>query len=66
MSSVIIKKRKHSLDFFENGRWIYDLGLGQIKLHGIDFWLNHLSDKNWFSDDVKSKFLAIINEHTRI
>lgn len=36
MSSVIIKKRKHSLDFFENGRWIYDLGLGQIKLHGID------------------------------
>ena len=32
-------------------------------LMGIDFWLNHLSYKNWFSDDVKSKFLAIINEH---
>lgn len=40
--------------------------ISEIFRDGIDFWLNHLSYKNWFSDDVKSKFLAIINEHTRI
>lgn len=66
MSSVIIKKRKHGLDFFENGRWIYDLGLGQIKLHGIDFWLKHLSDKTWFSDDVKKQFLDALSEQSRV
>lgn len=61
MSNVIIKKRKHSLDFFQNGRWIYDVSLTQIKLHGVDFWLNHLSDKSWFTPDVKRQFLDCIN-----
>jgi hypothetical protein len=60
MSNVIIKKRKHSLDFFQNGRWIYDVSSSQIKLHGVEFWLNHLSDKNWFCDSVKAQFLSLV------
>lgn len=61
MSNVTIKKRKDSLDFFENGRWIYDVSLSQIKLHGVDFWLKHLSDKTWFTPDVKRQFLDCMN-----
>ena len=61
MSNVIIKKRKHSLDFFQNGRWIYDVSLSQIKLHGVDFWVKHLSDKTWFTSDVKRQFLDCMN-----
>jgi len=63
---IKLKFVKNTIEFYQDGRWIYDLTLSQIKTHGIEFWLNHLSYKNWFSDDVKSKFLAIINEHTRI
>jgi len=57
---TIIKKRKDGLDFYQNGRWFYDVPLAQIKLHGLDFWLNHLSLKNWFTDDVKRKFLELV------
>lgn len=58
---VTIKKRKTGLDFYQNGRWFYDLTLDQIKLHGVDFWLNHLSSKNWFTDDVRCQFLELVN-----
>lgn len=61
MSNVIIKKRKTGLDFFENGRLFYDLTMAQIILHGIDFWLNHLSDKSWFTENVKRQFLELLN-----
>lgn len=61
MSNVIIKKRKHSLDFFQNGQLFYDVSLNQLKIQGVDFWLNHLSDKTWFTPDVKSQFLDCIN-----
>ena len=61
MSNVIIKKRKTGLVFFENGRLFYDLTMAQIRLHGIDFWLNHLSDKSWFTENVKSQFLELLN-----
>lgn len=57
---TIIKKRKDGLDFYQNGRLFYDLSFNQIKLHGVDFWLNHLSLKNWFTDDVKRKFLELV------
>ncbi len=63
---IEIKRTRDSVNFYEDGRFFYDLTLSQIRLHGVGFWLNHLSFKNWFTQDVKAKFLSLINEHTRI
>ena len=55
-----------AIEFLDDNYCFYDLTFSEIFRDGIEFWLNHLSYKNWFSDDVKSNFLAIINEHARI
>lgn len=55
-----------AIEFLDDDYCFYDLTFSEIYRQGIEFWLNHLSFKNWFSDDVKSNFLAIINEHARI
>ena len=60
MSKIIVRKSKNSIDFFDSGNLFYDLTLTQIKLHGVDYWLNHLSAKTWFNDEVKNQFLQLI------
>lgn len=63
---IEIKRTRNSVNFYKDGQFFYDLTLGQIRLHGVNFWLNHLSLKNWFTHDVKVNFLRLINEHPRI
>ena len=55
-----------AIEFLENGHCFYDLTFSEIYRHGVVFWLNHLSFKNWFTQDVKAKFLSLINEYPRI
>jgi hypothetical protein len=57
---IQVKKGKHGIDFIRNGHSFYDVSVSQIKLRGIDFWIDHLSLKNWFTHDVKTKFLDCI------
>ncbi len=61
MGGVRLKKTRGGLDFYQNGRLFYDLSFNQIKLHGVDFWLNHLSAKTWFTETVKRQFLELLN-----
>jgi len=50
----------NAIEFLDRGLCFYDLTVSEIKKQGIDFWLDHLSRKNWFTDDVKKQFLALL------
>ena len=63
---IKIKRTRDSVNFYKDGQFFYDLTISEIHRQGVTFWLNHLSFKNWFTQDVKAKFLSLINEHARI
>lgn len=60
MSNVIVKKDGCGIEFLEDDVCFYDLTFDEIYRHGVEFWLNHLSDKTWFCDSVKAQFLSLI------
>jgi len=49
-----------SIEFLEDDVCFYDLTIDEIYRQGVEFWLNHLSDKNWFCDSVKAQFLSLV------
>lgn len=49
-----------SIEFLEDDVCFYDLTLDEIYRQGVEFWLNHLSFKNWFCDSVKTQFLSLV------
>lgn len=60
---INVNRVDDAIEFLENDFCFYDLTISEIHRQGIEFWLNHLSFKNWFTQDVKAKFLSLINEH---
>ncbi len=44
----------------DDGHCFYDLAISEIHRDGLEFWLDHLSCKNWFTNDVKNQFLALL------
>lgn len=57
METITIKRDRTGIDFYRGKAWFYGLARSQIKLHGRDYWLNHLRDKNWFDGAVEQQFL---------
>ena len=57
MEGVQVIKDGFFICFFNDGLCFYDITIDQVTVNGIGFWLSHLSSKNWFTDDVKRKFL---------
>lgn len=60
MSNVTVRKDEDAIEFLEDDVCLYDLTLDEIYRQGVEFWLNHLSDKNWFCDSVKAQFLSLV------
>ena len=50
----------NTIEFLDRGLCFYDLTVSEVKQQGIDFWLDHLSHKNWFTADVKKQFLSLL------
>jgi hypothetical protein len=44
------------IEFIEDGNEIYDLLVTNSQ--PFHFWMEHLSDKNWFTEEVAIKFIA--------
>jgi len=61
MEGVQVIKDGFFICFFNDGLCFYDITIDQVTVNGIGFWLSHLSSKNWFTDDVKRKFLELVN-----
>ena len=43
------------IEFTEDGNELYDLLISESQ--PLSFWLYHLEDKNWFTDEVRSKLI---------
>ena len=41
----------------------YIVGWWQIERDGFTHWLNHLSEKRWFTEDISRRFADICREH---
>ena len=44
----------------DNGHFFYDIS-SYLQNNGLDFWLAHLGRKNWFTDEVRTKFISVWN-----
>ena len=42
----------------------YEIGWWQIEKDGFTSWHNHLSEKEWFSDEVSRRFTDLCMERT--
>ena len=40
----------------------YDINIGAIKSEGIDKWVEHLREKNWFNPELEVDFIKIFNQ----
>lgn len=46
------------IEFHQNGNWFYDISDWQLNSESkAQEWLEHLSDKKWFTHDIKRQFL---------
>jgi len=51
------------LTFVVNG-WDYEILLSQLKTkEGLQEWLDHLSEKDWFTADLKKTMLNMLTLH---
>lgn len=49
--------------FFPDKPYRYHIMWWQIDSDGYELWINHLSDKNWFSDKIRRIFKNLCIEH---
>jgi len=53
----MVYKDKKYISIKVNPRFDYDIRLDEIKCEGIDTWLKHLRQKNWFTPGVEVEFI---------
>lgn len=41
----------------------YRLDWWQIEAHGFDKWINHLTEKRWFTQRICTRFTELCKEH---
>lgn len=56
---TIVKQESDGIVFcHDDGSWFYDLHVDDLRLQGIDFWLEHMGRKNWFTPDIRAQFIG--------
>ncbi len=58
-----ITLQKDYIVFKVNSRFNYDVSLKQILRDGLEKWLFHLREKNWFNSEVENKFIKLVEDY---
>ena len=62
---TIVKQESDGIVFCnDDGHWFYDLHVNELHRQGMNWWIDHMSRKNWFTPDVRAQFVDYCRKHS--
>ena len=55
-----MKTDASGITIYSPGSSGYRIEWWQIEKDGVDWWINHLSEKNWFSYEIRNEFIDAV------
>lgn len=60
MEEKRVKTDTSGISIHPPGFSVYYIEWWQIERDGVDWWIRHLSEKNWFSYEIRNEFIDAV------